>query len=256
VSLLFEILVTLFNMTRHPTALVHPSAKIGANVSIGAFTIIEENVEIGENTSIGSHCLIGVLNQNNTLDLKIGKDSVIRSHSVMYRGSTFGDQLETGHHVSLREGIQAGKNLRVGSYSDLQGDLSIGNFARLHSNVHLGKETKIGNFVWIFPFVVTTNDPQPPSNHVLGCTIEDYSAIATGSIILPGVVVGHDSLVGANSTVNKDIEPYSLVVGSPARRIKDVRDLKDPESNQSYPWRKHFHRGYPKEILEIWAQEK
>jgi acetyltransferase-like isoleucine patch superfamily enzyme len=242
-------------MSIHPTAIIHPNTSIGGNVSIDAFTIINESVEIGENTSIGSHCQIGVPHQSSDKRLKIGTGSTIRSHSVLYRGSTFGDQLETGHHVSLREGIQAGKNLRVGSYSDLQGDTTIGDFVRLHSNVHLGKQTKVGNFVWIFPFVVTTNDPQPPSNFVLGCIIEDFSAIATGSIILPGVIIGHDSLVGANSTVNKKVEPFSLVIGSPARWIKDVRDLKDPDLKQSYPWRKHFHKGYPNEILEIWAQE-
>jgi len=242
-------------MTIHPSALIHPNASLGTNVSVGAFTIINEGVVIASDTSIGSHCELGIQHPENRNQLVIGRESRIRSHTVIYGGSTFGDQLETGHHVSLREGITAGKNLRVGSYSDVQGSLSIGDFVRLHSNVHLGKNTKIGSFVWVFPFVVTTNDPQPPSEQVLGCTIEDYSAIATGAILLPGVVIGHDSLVGANSTVNKSVEPFSLVVGSPARRIKDTRELKNHEGNQSYPWRRHFKQGYPDEVLLQWSSE-
>jgi acetyltransferase-like isoleucine patch superfamily enzyme len=247
--------VKLLSMPIHSTALIHPSAVIGEEVSIDAFTIVNENVKIGSGTKIGSHCQIGVPNSNNQGPLTIGRNSTIRSHSIIYSGSTFGEYLETGHHVSLREGMIVGVNLRVGSYSDLQGDLKVGDYVRLHSSVHLGRQTQIGNFVWIFPFVVTTNDPMPPSNFVAGCTIEDYSAIATGAILLPGVKVGHDSLVGANSTVNKDVEPFSLVVGSPARRIRDVRELTNQEDIQAYPWRRHFRRGYPEEIIKMWESQ-
>jgi acetyltransferase-like isoleucine patch superfamily enzyme len=242
-------------MLIHPTAVIHPKAKLGNAVSVGAFSIVNENVEIGANSIIGSHCEIGISRPDNHENLVIGAESIIRSHSVLYAGSKFGNKLETGHHVSIREGTKAGDNLRVGSYSDIQGDLVIGNFVRLHSNVHLGKQTTIGNYVWIFPFVVTTNDPQPPSELVLGCQIEDYVAIATGAILLPGVHVGHDSLVGANSTVNKNVEPFSLIVGSPGRKIKDVRDLKSADSRQSYPWRMHFRRGYPEEVIRSWEDE-
>jgi acyl-[acyl carrier protein]--UDP-N-acetylglucosamine O-acyltransferase len=242
-------------MTINTTAIVHPDANLGKNVSVGSFSVIHENVVIGDNTTIGSFCELGIKHPSYDSNLIVGENSVIRSHSVLYAGSKFGANLETGHHVSLREGILAGQNLRVGSYSDIQGDLLIGNFVRLHSSVHLGKHTQIGNFVWIFPFVVTTNDPQPPSEFVLGCIIEDYAAIATASILLPGVRIGHDSLIGANSTVVKDVEPFSLAVGSPARRIKDVRDLKNHELKNSYPWRQHFKRGYPPEVLEKWNTE-
>ncbi len=242
-------------MTIHDTAYIHPSASLGKNVNVGSFSIIHADVVIGDNTIIGSFCELGIKHPSNETNLIVGKDSVIRSHSVIYAGSQFDSNLETGHHVSLREGISAGKNFKVGSYSDIQGDLEIGNFVRLHSSVHLGKHTQIGNFVWIFPFVVTTNDPQPPSELVLGCIVEDYAAIATGSILLPGVRIGHDSLIGANSTVVKDVEPFSLAVGSPARRIRDVRDLKNRELKNTYPWRQHFRRGYPPEVLEKWNTE-
>jgi acyl-[acyl carrier protein]--UDP-N-acetylglucosamine O-acyltransferase len=247
--------VIIIVMTIHPSAIIHPSVHLGRNVSVGPFSVINENVVIGDDSVIGSHTEIGIPHQENLGQLFIGPRSVIRSHTVLYSGSSFEERLETGHHVSIREGTKAGKNLRVGSYSDIQGDVEIGDFVRLHSNVHLGKQTKIGNYVWIFPFVVTTNDPQPPSEQVLGCQIEDYVAIATGAILLPGIHVGHDSLVGANSTVNKNVEPFSLIVGSPGRKIKDVRDLKGADSTQSYPWRMHFKRGYPEDVIRSWEEE-
>lgn len=242
-------------MTIHPSALIHPNVRLGRNVVVGPFSVINDNVVIGDDSVIGSHTEIGVPHQDNLGQLVIGPRSVIRSHTVLYSGSSFEERLETGHHVSIREGTKAGKNLRVGSYSDIQGNVVIGDYVRLHSNVHLGKQTSIGNFVWIFPFVVTTNDPQPPSEQVLGCKVEDYVAIATGAILLPGVTIGHDSLIGANSTVNKNVDPYSLIVGSPARKIKDVRELRDSNSRQSYPWRMNFSRGYPEDVILKWNEE-
>jgi len=189
--------------------------------------------------------------------LTIGSGCVIRSHAVIYSGSMFGPGLETGHHVTIRERTKVGVNFRVGSYSDLQGDIYIGDYVRLHSGVHLAKQTIIGNYVWIFPYVITTNDPLPPSNKCLGCEIGDFAVISTGSTLLPGVKVGSNALVGANSTVTRDVDEYSLVLGSPAKYLRDVRELVvEPGSNKhSYPWRQHFHDGYPEEIIGEWKKE-
>ena len=244
-------------MIVHPTSIIEKGVELGENVTIGAFTILHPGVQVGAGTNIGAFCELGIGSNNSNSDkLIIGRNSNIRSHTVAYLGSSFADGLETGHHVSLRENIEAGQNLRVGSYSDLQGDIVIGDFVRLHSNVHIGKKTSIGNFVWIFPYVVTTNDPVPPSNHVLGCTLEDYVVIATASIILPGVKIGHDSVIGANSTVTKDLEPFCLALGTPAKVVKDVREIRfNSEGPTVYPWRHHFFRGYPDYIVENWLRE-
>jgi acyl-[acyl carrier protein]--UDP-N-acetylglucosamine O-acyltransferase len=243
------------NLNIHPTAIVSNNAQVPNSVKVGPFSIIHDNVFIGEDSNIGSYCEIGIKNAvNSDQELRIGSNALIRSHTVMYSGSSFANFLETGHHVSLRERIQAGENLRVGSYSDLQGDIELGQYVRLHSNVHLGKQTKIGNFVWIFPFVVTTNDPTPPSNVVKGCSIHDFAVIATGSILIPGVTVGENSLVGANSTVNRNVAPFSVVVGNPAKHIKDVRDVLLPDGSgvKAYPWNKNFSRGFPDDVIEGW----
>ena len=101
----------------HPTAIISTNAKLHKNVTIGPFSIVNENVEIGENTYIGAFCEIGTRNNLCKTDrLVIGNESIIRSHSVLYSGSTFADKLETGHHVTLRENLLVGSNLRVGSY--------------------------------------------------------------------------------------------------------------------------------------------
>jgi len=242
----------------HPTALVNENAKIGNNVTIGAYSIIHKNVEIGDNSEIGSHCEIGVPTPlAGGAPLIIGKSSQIRSHSVFYEGSVFGDKLATGHRVTVREKTEAGEGFQIGTLSDIQGHCEIGNYVKFHSNVHIGQHSKIGNYVWIFPYVVLTNDPHPPSNVMMGVTIEDYVAIATMSIILPGVTVKSGALVGAHSSVNRTVEPDTVVAGSPAKFICNTTDikLKDGSGEKAYPWRRHFHRGYPEAAVAAWVAE-
>lgn len=241
----------------HPTAIVSAKANLGENVSVGPFTIIHDNVIIANNTKIESHCEIGH-HAPSVADepLVIGEGSLIRSHSIFYQGSTFGDSLVTGHRVTVREKTTAGKNFQIGTLGDIQGHCEIGDYVRFHSNVHIGQHSHIGNFVWIFPYVVLTNDPHPPSDVMMGVTIEDFVAIATMSIVLPGVTVGNGALIAAHSSVSRDVEPDTVVGGAPAKFICETSKikLKDGSNSTAYPWRKHFHRGYPEEIVVEWIK--
>ncbi len=250
------------NITRdcmiHPTAIISEKARLGSNVSIGAYTIVHENVLIGDDTEIGSHCEIGIPSSlSDGSALIIGKSSLIRSHSVFYAGSVFGDNLTTGHRVTVRERTEAGQAFQIGTLSDIQGHCKIGDYVKLHSNVHIGQHSTVGNYVWIFPYVVLTNDPHPPSNVMMGVTIDDFVAIATMSIVLPGVRVREGALVGAHSSVSRDVEPDTVVAGTPAKYICDTSaiKLKDGSGESAYPWRRHFHRGYPEAAVAAWVAE-
>ena len=163
----------------------------------------------------------------------------------------------TGHRVTVRERTVAGENFQIGTLCDIQGHCKIGDFVRFHSNVHIGQVSEIGNFVWIFPYVVLTNDPHPPSNVSRGVRIEDYAAIATMSVVMPGVVVGSGALVGAHSSVNRDVSSDTVVAGSPAKFICNAKDikLKDGSGRDAYPWRNHFWRGYPEHIVTKWLND-
>ncbi|WP_449105003.1 hypothetical protein [Pseudomonas mohnii] len=242
----------------HATALIDAGAKLGSGVRVGAYTIIHGNVVIGDNCEIGSHCEIGVPSSlSDGSPLVIGNSSLIRSHSVFYEGSVFGEKLSTGHRVTVREKTEAGAGLQIGTLSDIQGHCKIGEYVKFHSNVHIGQHSTIGNYVWIFPYVVLTNDPHPPSNVMKGVTIEDFVAIATMTVILPGVTVKSGALVGAHSSVSKNVAADTVVAGSPAKFICETKTikLKDGSGESAYPWRRHFHRGYPEAVVAAWVSE-
>lgn len=242
----------------HPTSHIESGAIIGNGVEIGPFSIIHENVILNDGCKVGPYCEIGVKTPlSDGSPLIIGKDSTIRSHSVFYESSVFGESLITGHRVTVREHTTAGKNLQIGTLCDIQGDCTIGDYVRFHSNVHIGKMSTIGNFVWVFPYVVLTNDPTPPSETLLGVTLEDYCIVATMAVILPGVTIGSHALVAAHACVVKDVPSFSIAGGVPAKIIGKTSDIKrkDLPTESAYPWPRHFRRGYPDSVTKLWDVE-
>ncbi|UUE10641.1 acetyltransferase [Dickeya zeae] len=240
----------------HPTAIISPNAIIGENVEVGPFTVIHDHVHIGNDTRIDGFCELGYPTRlAEGLPLIIGKESVIRSHNVFYQGSTFGDGLVTGHQVTVRERTTAGKGFQIGTYADIQGSCQIGHYVKTQSSVTIGQHSTIGNFVWMFPGVLLTNDPNPPSNDIQGVTLEDYVVVAVKTTLLPGVHIGKGCFITAHSLVGQDMPEDSLVSGSPAKRLCKASDmrLKDDIRVRAYPWNKRFVRGYPQNIIERWA---
>lgn len=242
----------------HPTAIVDPQVRLGRDVEIGPYCVLHGNVVIGDRARIGAYCELGIATPlSNGSPLEIGNDALIRSHSIFYEGSHFGPGLTTGHRVTVREHTSAGRSFQIGTLSEIQGDCRIGDHVRFQSNVFVSKKTVIGNFVWILPYSVLTNDPTPPSDFLIGCTVEDYATICAMSIVLPGVVVGRHSLVAAHTCVSKNVPAGMAVAGSPARIIGPAESIKlrDGSNVPAYPWTRHFHRGHPYEIVEMWKRK-
>jgi acyl-[acyl carrier protein]--UDP-N-acetylglucosamine O-acyltransferase len=250
----------------HPTALIDEGAVIGRNVTIGAYTIVHACVDLGDHSVVGPHCILGEPAMGFYRDetyqsqtLSIGAYALIRSHSVLYADSSIGEYFESGHRVTIREQSKVGCHVRMGTVTDVQGYCTIGDYVRLHSNVHVGQRSRIGNFVWVFPYTALTNDPQPPSDTLRGVVIEDFAVIATMVVILPGIHVGRDALVGASSVVRADVLAEAVVQGNPARQIGTIRNLKDRATGLStYPWRDHFDRGMPWEGMgyAVWETKR
>jgi acetyltransferase-like isoleucine patch superfamily enzyme len=243
----------------HSTAIVSPNATIGSGVTIGPYSIVYDGVEVGEGSSVGPFVTLGEPTADRydcpdgrALPCRIGPGALIRSHTVIYAGTVVGEGLRTGHRVTIREGAVIGRDFRVGTLCDIQGSLSIGNHVRFHSNVHIGMYSTIEDCVWIFPYVVLTNDPHPPSDEcTLGPTVRKYAVIATHAVLMPGVEIGRHALVGAMALVTRDVPAETVVAGIPAKAVCSVRDVKckDGRLEHVYPWPTHFTRDYPEEAL-------
>ena len=244
---------------------------LGTNVVIGHNCIIEDNVTlndgvyvdnnciirsdviIGEGSSVGANCILGEYQMDFFIDHKyhkhelvIGKNAIIRSGCILYSGSQIGDNFQTGHQVTIREKAVIGNNVSAGTLTDIQGHCKIGNYVRMHSSVHVGMSSVIDDCCWIYPYVVFTNDPTPPSDTEIGVHVHAFSVVATNSIVLPGIEIQSDSLIGAGTIENRNVEKYQVVVGNPGKPRGDIRDIKNRETGEIYyPWRYHFDRNMP-----------
>lgn len=233
--------------------IIENNVVIGDDVYIDSNSIIRSNVSIGKGSFVGAGCILGeylmdfcISRKEQEHPLTIGQNALIRSDSVIYAGSTIGEGFQTGHHVTVRENAVIGNNVSVGTLSDIQGNCKIGNYVRMHSNVHIGQLSVVDDFVWIYPYVVLTNDPTPPSNNFVGVHINSFAIVATGSVIMPGLEIGQDCLIGAGAIVTKSVDPYMLALGNPARMICDVRGIKNKITGEAvYPWRNHFSNYMP-----------
>lgn len=233
---------------------ISPNARIGKNVSIGLGTIIYDNVEIGDDSFIGPYCIIGEPSTEYYSNKKyiqkttnIGKRAIIRSHTIIYEDVIIGNDFQSGHYAMIRENTKIGNHTSFGSYSELPGKSTIGNYVRIHSKVMLSEYNLIDDFVWIFPFVVLTNSKYPPHGNLLTCHIKESAQIFSHAVILPGITIGKNSIVAAGALVTKDVGDERLVMGNPAKDIKSVREIRNEEGQQVYPWKEFLkeYRGYP-----------
>ncbi len=242
----------------HSTAIVSSDARIDEGVEIGPYSIIHKGVWLKKNARVGAYCELGIpsLLAKDKL-LEIGDNSIIRSHSIFYSGTKIGSGLQTGHQVCVRENSDLGDGVQLGSRTDIQGDCIIGAHTKMHADVHVGKHSKIGSFVWLFPEVLLTNDPIPPSENLVGPVIEDYCVVASKVLVFPGVTISNNSVIAAGSVVKNDIPEWKLAVGNPAKPTCDVRILRMPNNprEKAYPWRNRYHRGYPQEIIQAWLEQ-
>ena len=237
---------------------ISKKTNIGMNVKISDTAKILDNVAIDDGVTIGDFCLIGVSSEPNSSDiLTIKKDTQINSHTIIYQNSVIGNNSIIGHNVLIREKTLIENNVQIGSFSDIEGYSNISSYVKLHSNVHIGQHSKIMSYSWIFPYVILTNDPIPPSDIREGVVIEPFSIVCSRTTLLPGIKIGFGSFVGANSLVNKNLDPETFGTGNPFRQRGSISKIKVPNKNKNaYPWVGRFNKDYPKNIEEIYKDLK
>jgi len=200
---------------------------------------IHENVRMGENNIIGEFVILGETpSGKEKRELILGNNAVVRGHSTIYGGNNIGDNFQTGHYVFIRENNKIGDNVSIGSYSEIAFDVKIGNDVKVHSDCHIYEETVIEDGARLNPgvFVLNTKYPYRPGKEpeIESVIIKEKAKIGACSIIMPGVTIGKEALIGAGSLVTKDVPDYAIAFGRPAQVKGDVRELKDKEGKPRY----------------------
>jgi len=190
-------------------------------------------VIIGSGAKIGKFSIIGELPRDKKpgqLKTQIGKNALIRSHSVIYAGNVIGDNFETGHAVNIREHNQIGDNVSIGTHSVIEHHVKIGHRVRIHSQVFIAEYSVIEKDVWIGPAACLLDARYPvcidSKEHLQGSLIKKGAIIGAGTIIMPGIIIGKQALIGAGAVVTKNIPDGKVAIGNPAKIYKDRSELK------------------------------
>jgi acetyltransferase-like isoleucine patch superfamily enzyme len=195
------------------TGQTRPTVNLGANCVVDVGAILGYPAARGKNVDL----------------VTIGDGARIRSGTVIYGGVVIGGHLQTGHNVVIREENQIGDDFSIWNNSVIDYGCRIGKGVKIHCNCYVAQFTVVEDFAFMAPGVTIANDIHPGCEHSSKCMrgphIGKGVQIGVNVTILPYVKIGEGCLVGGGSVVSKDLPPFSLAYGNPARVIKDVRVL-------------------------------
>jgi len=162
-------------------------------------------------------------------ETKIGERCVIGCNAVIYAGVQMGDDCLIGDGTIIRENTTIGQSTVIGSNCTVQNGAVIGNRVKIVDLSHITFDCVIGDEAFISVGVYTMNDnSMQRGGEVVGPKIGARARIGGGALLLPGVNVGADSIVGAGSVVTHDVAPGATVMGVPAR-LPIIRSYPAPD---------------------------
>ncbi|WP_063911625.1 acyltransferase [Pseudomonas sp. p21] len=142
------------------------------------------------------------------------------------KSDAIGEGTRVWQFVVIMKGAQIGRNCNICAHTLIEGDVVLGDNVTVKSGVYLWDGTRIADDVFIGPNATFTNDAMPRSKvypeQFNGITLERGASIGANATLLPGVVVGEYAMVGAGAVVTKNVPPYAVVVGNPAKIIRVI----------------------------------
>jgi acetyltransferase-like isoleucine patch superfamily enzyme len=209
----------------HPTATVYPGTVLGDGVRV------LENAVVGKQPSLGAR---STARREPLPPAVIGDGTVVSTGAIVFAGSAIGARCIVGDQSCVRERVTMADDCILGRGSLIENDTTVGAGTRIQADAYVTAYSTLEEDVFVAPCVVTTNDnfmgrTERRKELMRGPTIRRSARIGGGAILCPGVEIGEEAFVGAGAVVTKDVPPRVVVVGSPARILRDVHadELRD-----------------------------
>lgn len=219
-------------------AIIGKNCIIGDNCIIGPDSVIHDNVEICEGAVIENNVTVGHPVGRYYADrgyknpkTVIGRECVIRTNSVVYAGTVFGNRAMTGTNTIIRENCEFGEDTSIGTMVQVENNTNVGKRVNIETNAHITSNMVIEDDVFIGVGVVTTNDnkmlrridiKRGKKTTLKGPAIRRGVKIGSNTTILPAIEIGENSVISAGSVVRKNIPAGKIAAGIPALVIRDV----------------------------------
>jgi acetyltransferase-like isoleucine patch superfamily enzyme len=204
-------------------------ARVAESAVVYPGTVLGEDVVIGDNAVVGKHPSLGARSTAKVEELPplvVGNGARILACAVVFAGSRLGRGVIVGDQACVRERCELGDGVVVGRGSLVENDTTVGARTRIQANAYVTAYTVLEDDVFLGPGVFTYNDNtmarHAPDYEIVGPTIRRAARIGGGVRILPGIEIGEEAFVGAGAVVLHDVPARAVVVGNPARQIRDV----------------------------------
>lgn len=219
-------------------AVISSSAKIGNHCVIGPNAVLFDHVELGDNCIVEGNVTLGHPLSGYYSDAQyknpqtvLGNNCVIRTNSVIYCGVKMSDKVRTGTNTIVREYCEISAESIIGTLVQMENNTKVGERVSIETGAHITARAVIENDVFIGPHVVTTNDnsmlrPIDVKNRMVaslkGPYIKNGCRIGANVTFLPGLTIGRNVVVAAGSVVTKDIPDNVIVLGAPAKVLRET----------------------------------
>jgi acetyltransferase-like isoleucine patch superfamily enzyme len=207
------------------------STWIGGNVVIHDGTVVGDGVRIQDGAVLGKPLALGPAStaaRGELPPLQIDDGATVGANAVVLAGAHIGPSAVVGDRAHVRERAAVGEGSVVGSGSAVDNDVSIGARVKIQTACYLTAFSVVEDDVFVAPGVTTTNDNAMGRHErgaaLSGATLRRACRVGAGSILLPGIEVGEEAFVAAGALVTRDVEPRTLVMGVPAKAVRQVED--------------------------------
>jgi acetyltransferase-like isoleucine patch superfamily enzyme len=202
------------------TAIVYPGTVVGEGCRILDYAVVGKPPVLSPRSTTAAEQLP---------PLELGAGTVVSTGAIVFAGTAIGERVIVGDQACIRERCAIGDDVVVGRGSLVENDTRVGARTKIQADAYVTAYSLLEDDVFIAPCVVTANDNfmgRTEQRHALrrGPTVRRGARIGAAAVLLPGIEVGEEAFVGAGAVVLRDVPARAVMVGNPARQIREVPD--------------------------------
>ena len=202
------------------TAIVYPGTVLGEGCKILDYAVVGKQPTLGPRSTA---------KREELPPLELGAGTIVSTGAIVFAGTVIGERGIVGDQACVRERCTIGDDVVIGRGALIENDTTVGSLTKIQADAYVTAYTTVEERVFIAPRVITTNDNlmgRTEKRHALrkGPTIRQRARVGAGAVLCPGVEIGEEAFVGAGAVVVKDVPPRVVVVGNPARLLRDVSE--------------------------------
>ena len=157
------------------------------------------------------------------------RDYFVHDSSYIDENVNIGEGTKIWHFSHIQSGAVVGKKCSIGQNVNIANNVKIGNYVKIQNNVSVYEGVELEDYVFCGPSMVFTNIkvprsefPQKGTEYYKKTLVKKSASIGANATIVCGVTIGEYAFIGSGAVVTKDVPPFALVVGNPAKIIGTV----------------------------------